>query len=121
MKAIKTVAVLLFMGCLFFSPNVQAQDPMAVGKMYKKVLLDNDLVRVMQVVFAPGEVMPMHSHPAHTIYVVSGGTLEITAQGQQPVVMEAKAGDVIWMDPVTHTGKNIGKTTIKLIVTELKK
>jgi hypothetical protein len=24
------------------------------------------------------------------------------------------------MDPVTHTGKNVGKTTLKLVVTELK-
>lgn len=120
MKAIKTISALLFVAFLFCSPNLHAQDPMAIGKMYKKLLLENDRVRVMSVVFAPGDVMPMHSHPAHTVYVITGGTIEITAKDQQPVTMEVKAGDVIWMDPVTHTGKNVGKTTINLVVTELK-
>jgi quercetin dioxygenase-like cupin family protein len=120
MKTMKIVSMLLFMGFLFVSPNLHAQDPMAVGKMYKKVLLDNDKVRVMSVVFAPGDVMPMHSHPAHTVYVVSGGKIEITAKDQAPVTNEMKAGDVIYMDAVTHTGKNVGKTTMNLIVTELK-
>jgi beta-alanine degradation protein BauB len=121
MKAIKTISVLLFMGMIFCSPNVQAQDPMTVGKAYKKLLLENDRVRVMSVVFAPGEAMPMHSHPAHTVYAVTGGTIEITAKGEAPVVMEIKPGDVVFMEPVTHTGRNIGKTTINLVVTELKK
>ena len=121
MKAIKTISVLLFMGMIFCSPNVQAQDPMNVGKAYKKLLLENDRVRVMSVVFAPGEAMPMHSHPAHTVYAVTGGTIEITAKDQTPVVMEIKPGDVVFMEPVTHTGRNIGKTTINLVVTELKK
>jgi len=121
MKAIKVFSALLFMGCMFACPNLRAQDPMSIGKVYKKVLLENDRVRVMSVVFAPGDVMPMHSHPAHYVYVVKGGTIEITAQGQQPMVMEAKAGDVIWMDATTHTGRNVGKTTIELVVNELKK
>ncbi len=121
MKTFKVFSVLLFMGCLFVCPNLRAQDPMAIGKVYKKVLLENDRVRVMSVIFAPGDVMPMHSHPAHYVYVVKGGTIEITAQGEKPVVMEAKAGDVIWMDATTHTGRNVGKTTIELVVNELKK
>lgn len=121
MKAIKVFSMLLIVGCLFFSANVHAQDPMSIGKMYKKVLLENDRVRVMSVIFKPGDVMPMHNHPAHYVYVIKGGTIEITAQGEKPMVMEAKAGDVIWMDATTHTGKNVGKTTIELVVNELKK
>jgi quercetin dioxygenase-like cupin family protein len=120
MKAIKTISVLLFMGCLFISPNVQAQDPMSIGKVYKKVLLDNDKVRVMSVIFEPGDAMPWHNHPAHTVYVVTGGTIEITPKDGKPATMELKAGDVVYMEPVTHMGKNVGKTTIKLVVTELK-
>jgi quercetin dioxygenase-like cupin family protein len=121
MKAIKTISVLLFMGCLFLSPSVQAQDPMGIGKMYKKVLLENDHVRVMSVVFAPGDIMPWHNHPAHTVYAVSGGTIEITAKGEKPTIMEVKAGDAMYLEPVTHMAKNIGKTTISLVVTEIKK
>jgi quercetin dioxygenase-like cupin family protein len=120
MKTMRTIAVLLVMGFLLCSPNLHAQDPMAVGKMYKKVLFENDKVRVMQVEFAPGEMMPMHSHPAHTVYALTSGRIEITEKDKAPAAMDVKAGDVIYMDPVSHTGKNVGKTTLKLVVTELK-
>lgn len=118
MKAI--ISVLLFMGILFSSPNLHAQDPMSLGKMYKKILFENEKVRVMSVVFAPGDVMPWHSHPAHTVYAVSGGKIEITAKDQPPVVIDIKAGEVLYIEPVTHMAKNIGKTTMNLVVTELK-
>jgi quercetin dioxygenase-like cupin family protein len=120
MKTMKIISVLLFMGFLFISPNLHAQDPMTLGKMYKKVLLENDKVRVLSVVFAPGDVMPWHNHPAHTVYAVTGGKIEITAKDQAPTVMDIKAGDVMYLEAVTHMAKNIGKTTINLVVTELK-
>src|SRR5690606_24031897 len=110
-KAIKTISAMVFMGCVLFSPSLRAQDPMSIGKMYKKVLLENDKVRVMQVVFEPGDVMPWHSHPGHSVYAVTGGKIEITAKDQQPTVIDIKAGDAMYLDAVTHTGKNIGKTT----------
>lgn len=112
--------MLLFMGAMLWSPNLHAQDPMSVGKTYKKVLLENDKVRVMQVEFAPGDVMPWHSHPGHTVYAVTGGKIEITDKDKPAVVQDIKAGDVMYMEPVTHMAKNVGKTTLKLIVTEIK-
>ncbi|MES2239834.1 MAG: cupin domain-containing protein [Bacteroidota bacterium] len=106
---------------LLLSPNMHAQDPMKVGpKVYKKVLLENDKVRVMSVEFAPGQAMPMHSHPQHTVYVLAGGTIEITEKGKPSTVSILKAGDAIYFPAVTHMGKNTGKTTIKLVVSEIK-
>lgn len=120
MKAIKITSALLLLAFLFSGQNCHAQDPMSIGKMYKKVLLENEKVRVMSVVFAPGDVMPWHNHPAHTVYAVTGGKIEITAKDQKPAVMDVKAGDVMYLEPVTHMAKNIGTTTINLVVTELK-
>jgi quercetin dioxygenase-like cupin family protein len=74
----------------------------------------------MSVEFTPGAVMPMHSHPHHTIYVLNGGKLEITEKGKPTTVATLKTGDVIYFPTVTHTGKNIGTTTVKLVVTEIK-
>ena len=106
---------------LLLSTGMHAQDPMKVGpKVYKKVLLENDKVRVMSVEFAPGQMMPMHSHPDHTIYALTDGTLEITEKGKTAKIMKIKAGEVMYSPAVTHMGKNIGKNTVKLVVTELK-
>ena len=106
---------------LIMSAGLYAQDVTKVAsKEYKKVLLDNENVRVIEVEFAPGAVAAMHSHPAHVVYVVAGGKMEMTENGKKPVVRELKTGDASYNLPVTHTVKNVGKTTVKLIMTEIK-
>jgi len=122
MKTIKTIMMVLIFGIFFFqSASMYAQDPMkAAHNVYRKVLLENDKVRVMEVVFAPGATAAMHSHPNHTVYVVDGGKIEITEKGKKAMAMDIKAGMAIYMPAVTHMAKNTGKTTLKLIVTEMK-
>lgn len=122
MKTMKITSMLLLLGLfLTLSTNLYAQDPMtAAPNAYKKVLLENEKVRVMEIEIAPGDVVPWHSHPNHVIYALTGGKLEITEKGKTATVAEIKAGEAMYMPAVTHTGKNIGETSLKLIVTELK-
>ena len=122
MKIIKMISISLLFGLfLIQSTSVQAQDPVkAASNVYKKILLENDQVRVLQVEFAPGDIAPWHEHPNHVLYVLTDGKIEITDKGKPPMVAELKAGDVMFMPAVTHMAKNIGTTTLKLIVTELK-
>jgi quercetin dioxygenase-like cupin family protein len=88
--------------------------------MYKKILLENDKVRVMEVEFKPGTSSSWHSHPNHVIYVVSGGKMEITEKGKTATTKTMTAGTAMYMPAVTHMAKNVGTTTVKLIVTEIK-
>lgn len=123
MKAIKTVLInaLFFVLLLTQSTNLYAQDPMkAAHNVYKKVLLENDKVRVMEVVFAPGTTATWHSHPNHSVYAVTGGQIQITEKGKPAVTMDVKMGTAMYMPAVTHMAKNTGTTTLKLIVTEIK-
>ncbi|MDD4969416.1 MAG: cupin domain-containing protein [Paludibacter sp.] len=122
MKAMNMISKSLLTGLiLMMSVGLYAQDPVKVASnVYKKVVLDNEKVRVIQVEFAPGEVAPWHKHPTHVIYVLAGGKIEITDKGKKPMEMELKAGDAMYMAAVTHMAKNVGKTTIKLVVTEMK-
>jgi len=100
---------------------LSAQDPIkAAANVYKKVLLDNAQVRVLQVEFAPGDVAAWHQHPNHVIYALTDGKLEITDKGKPASVLEIKAGDTMYLDAVTHMAKNVGTTPLKLVVTELK-
>jgi quercetin dioxygenase-like cupin family protein len=106
---------------LTLSSGVYAQDIMKVGQnLNNKVLLDNDQVRVIQVESVPGVATPWHSHPNHFIYALTDGKLEITDQGKKPVVYDIKAGQVVYFPAVTHMAKNVGTTTLKMILTELK-
>jgi len=121
-KTIKIISASMFFGILLtLSTNVYAQDIMKVGtNPSNKVLLDNDQVRVILVESVPGVVTPWHSHPNYVLYALTDGKLEITEQDKKASVLEFKAGQALYFPAVTHTAKNIGTSTIKLILTELK-
>lgn len=122
MKTIKKISMSLLIGLfLMISTGMHAQDPMKAGpKVYKKILLDNDKVRVMSAEFAPGATMPWHSHPHHTVYALTGGKIQITEKGKPATTSNIKAGEVLYFPPVKHMAKNTGTTTFKIIVTEIK-
>ena len=122
MKTINMISKSLLLGfILMLSAGLYAQDPMIVASnVYKKVVLDNEKVRVIQVEFAPGEVAPWHNHPNHVAYVLQGGKLEITDKGKEAKVMDLNDGDAMYLPAITHMAKNVGTTTIKLLVTEIK-
>ncbi len=85
-----------------------------------KVLNENDKVRILKVVFKPGEVAKMHHHPDHVVYAIEGGKLSITSGGKTQE-SEINTGSATFFEAQDHEVKNIGNTTIDLIVTELKK
>jgi len=122
MKAINVVFKYMSVGIiLLLSSTVYAQDPMeAAPNVYKKVILDNEKVRVFEVEFAPGEVAPWHFLAEHVGYVISGGKMEMTEKGKEPMVMDINEGEAMYMPAITHMVKNVGTTTVKMIVTEMK-
>lgn len=97
-----------------------AQDPVTVAPTVYKQTLDNERVRVFDVTFKKGASAPMHSHPDHLALVVSGGKLELTLADGTKQVVEAKAGDALFLPAQAHSTKNIGGTTVRIFVTELK-
>lgn len=122
MKAIKLIATIVFVGIFPMLCNtLYAQDPIvAAPNIYKKVLIDNDKVRVIEIEFAAGETAPWHHHPDHVAHALTEGKIEITDKGKAGVVYDIKPGDALFIPAVTHMAKNIGTTTIKMVVTEVK-
>ena len=88
--------------------------------MESKVIMENDRVRVSEILFKPKDKLPMHSHPDHVVYVLKGGKLKITASGKTDV-FELKAGQAIFFKAQSHEVENTGKTDVDLLVVELKK
>ena len=54
------------------------------------------------------------------IYVIAGGKFRNHAQDGTVTDVEFKTGDVIYRDPITHWAENVGNTTIRLVLVELK-
>ena len=97
-----------------------AQDPLVVNSGTIVLKLENSRVRVLEATLKPGDKEKTHSHPAYVIYVIEGGRVRTHGADGNVVEAEFKTGDVIYREAVTHWAENIGKTTIRLELVELK-
>ena len=116
------VVVLLITGIARSDASVtRTQDPLIVNSKTIALKLENPRVRVLEATLKPGDKEQTHSHPAYVIYVIEGGKFRNHATDGTATDGEFKTGDVIYRDAVTHWAENIGDTTIRLVLVELKK
>ena len=94
-------------------------DPVKVEAAFNKVLADTLNIKLHEVTLNPGDSVGMHTHPDFTLYILQGGTLKIYPKDGEPQVLELKTGMGFIFPTVTHSGKNIGTTTIKLLVSDI--
>src|SRR5262249_5111645 len=114
----KTLAAIVALVALAASAG--AQDPVVVNANEVKARLENARVRVLEATLKPGEKEQMHSHPSYVIYVITGGRVRNHAPDGTTSESELKSGDVVYRDPLTHWAENIGTTTMRMILVELK-
>ena len=96
-----------------------AMDPVKVEAAFNKVLADTLNVKLHEVTLNPGDSVGVHTHPDFTMYILQGGTLKIYPKEGEPQILELKTGMGFIFPTVTHSGKNIGTTTIKLLVSDI--
>ena len=86
-----------------------------------KLLLENEQVRVLEYSLKPGEKDTPHTHPAKSSYVVSGGKIKVYLENGETIIVDEVAETASWMGYVgKHYVENIGSTTIKIVLTEVK-
>jgi len=86
-----------------------------------KLLLDNEHVRVLEYTLKPGEKDTPHTHPAKSSYVVTGGKIKVHLENGETIIVDEVAETASWMGYVgKHYVENIGNTTIKIVLTEVK-
>jgi quercetin dioxygenase-like cupin family protein len=97
------------------------QDPLKVNSKTIALKLENSRVRVLEATLKPGDQEKTHSHPAYVIYVIEGGKVRTHTADGAVTETEFRPGDVVYREPVTHWAENIGNTTIRLELVELKR
>lgn len=86
-----------------------------------KLLLENEHVRVLEYTLKPGGKDTPHTHPAKSSYVVTGGKIKIYLENGETIIVDEVAETASWMGYVgKHYVENIGSTTIKIVLTEVK-
>ena len=105
---------------LFSAVSLHAQDAAAVNPKTIHVTLENEHVRVFEAILPPGWKENQHSHPTSIVYVIDGGKVINHLPDGTSSEVTYTAGQTAYRDPVTHWAENIGTTTLRLIVVELK-
>jgi len=97
-----------------------SQDPVPIYPENYKILFENDRVRVLDFILRKGDKEELHAHPSHVAYVLSPFKIRFTFPDGRTAVREAKAGDVLFSEAVTHSPVNIGESDAHGILIEMK-
>jgi quercetin dioxygenase-like cupin family protein len=97
----------------------QSKSVTVISPAIYKQLADTLNIRMISGTYKPGDSSIMHAHPDFAMYILEGGTVELTAEDGSKQNIEFKKDMPVIMPASTHSAKNIGKTTLKLVVVEV--
>jgi quercetin dioxygenase-like cupin family protein len=95
-----------------------SQSVTVVAPNLYKMLSDTLGLRVLEATYKPGDSTTIHSHPDFAMYVLQGGKVEISSEEHGKQQVEFITGTAMVLPAESHTAKNIGNTTLKLVVVE---
>jgi quercetin dioxygenase-like cupin family protein len=123
MKNVTYLIIVLFasLALVFTTRTAMTQDYAKVMPNDVKVIIDNDRVRVLDVIHRPGAKEPMHSHPAYVSVFLTAARTKTTLPDGKTFDKVFKAGDVVFREAITHQVENVGTADQHIIVIELKK
>lgn len=97
----------------------QVVDPSVRSR--SRVLLENERVLVVENSYEPGAVSEEHTHDSpRTVYVVSGGILEMVGPDGAVTQIEVLRGQALWRPAETHVVRNVGPTQVVVVETEIR-
>ncbi len=120
------IVTVLFVGMISCSNSTPSNnklgiDAVEVSPNQFKVLLENELVRVIEYSLEPGKKDNWHTHLRKTSYVLSGGKLKIVLENGEEFTVDEEKGKASWMSHVgKHYAENIGESTVRILLTEIK-
>ena len=120
---------LLFVGCSPSSENSEgtgteadSTKEMSTVTAERKILVSNEHVHFYEIGFKVNAVESKHDHHHMIVYACNDGKLKITNNDGSEKTIEAKEGDVMYMDAVKgHVAENIGSSDVRFLVLELLK
>lgn len=103
-------------------------DAVIAAPAHHRVLLENDLVRVLETIVEPGETVPLHTHRWPAVTYFRSTTDLVRRDENGTVLMDTRllsgplpVGQAVWTPPLgLHTLENVGTTTLHVITVEHK-
>jgi len=97
----------------------KAKDATEVSPDTHHVVLDNANVRVVEIRAGSGGKVPMHSHPAHVLVVLSPARIKFTFPNGKTSVVDVRPGEAVWSDGVEHSAEVLAGS-VHLVMVEVK-
>jgi quercetin dioxygenase-like cupin family protein len=117
---VSVIAVALIVSLPSVAQSQQELDSTKADPQHHKVEFENDQVRVVRYIIAPGDTTAKHSHPALVNIPLTDGNLQLTGADGKSSEAHAKAGAAGWRGPTTHVAQNIGDKPVEGILVEPK-
>jgi len=96
--------VVLALGLGLSSAGAQGvQDAVIADPDAHQVLLENDHIRVIQALAAPGYKSPMHSHPPLVVISLGTARIRMTYPDGKKEILDLRPGTVFWIDGIVHS------------------
>ena len=83
-------------------------DAVTVAPHVYRVITENGRVRVLEASAKAGDKTEMHGHPAVVAVAITDGNYRFTSPGTEPMDIELKAGQAMYMDAVEHETEFLG-------------
>jgi len=97
----------------------KAKDATEVSPDTHHVVLDNANVRVVEIRAGSGGKVPMHSHPAHLLVILSPARIKFTFPNGKTSVVDVRPGEAVWSDGVEHSAEVLAGS-VHLVMVEVK-
>lgn len=101
-------------------PYDPAMDSWNQGGEGLKKIKDTLGIKMYEFSAKPGQSWSLHTHPDHTAYVLEGGTVELFIKelGRMDTI-SFPTGFGLINGPLSDSGRNIGKTTVRMVVADI--
>ncbi len=96
-------------------------DAVVAAPALYKVLKDTMGIRIVEALYKPGDSSAFHNHPDYAIYAAEGGSGTFYLKDGTKMENTLKTGTVMISGADGHSVKNTGKTTLKVILVEVRR
>lgn len=95
-------------------------DPTVVDADHYTTEFENERVRIVRIVYGPGEGSTMHHHPESVAVFLTDGQVQMTLPDGSVEEMEVTAGTAAYSGYVEHDPKNTADVPLEVVEIELK-